>query len=166
MSMNASCKVEVCDSGYVVSLEGRCTLQESPAFKDFVHKCLDSGLNVSLDLTACDFLDSTFLGCLIGIHKRSLQLGKMQFRVYASESCRLHLLSTSGLHHLFDFVDELPDTIGDCLSLEFRRVDTYDLGRHVMHSHRLLADMDGEDSDRFQSIADRFQHELDGPSSN
>ena len=166
MAVNPCCKIEVCDSGYVVSLEGRCTLQQSPAFRDFAYNCLDSGLNLSLDLSECELLDSTFLGCLIGVHKRSLELGKSQFRVFAHQECRLHLLSTSGLHRLFDFVDELPDTIGDCLSLEFRRVDTSDLGRHVMHTHRLLAGIAGEDAEKFRSIADRLQQELDRPSAN
>ena len=165
MPANPCYKIERCSEGYVISLCGRGTLQESPAFRDFASQCLDHRRKVVVDLSDCVYLDSTFLGCLIGLHKRGLQLGKGMFRIFADQACRLRLLSTSGLHQFLDYVDQRPDTNGDCMSLEFGQFDAHALGRHVMNSHRLLADLGGEDADKFKSIADRLQRELDVPPS-
>jgi anti-anti-sigma factor len=165
MADNPIYRIEHCSDGYLIALIGRGTLRESPALRDFVGQCLEKRLRVVVELTDCVYLDSTFLGCLIGLHKQSLGLGGRLFRVFADEDCRLRLLCTSGLHRLFDFAAERPDTTGDGMALDFGHFDSRTLGAHVMTSHRLLADLGGEDADSFRAIADRLQKELGMPPS-
>ncbi len=155
-----SYRIHRCANGYVVALVGRGTLQETPAFRDFVEQCLENQLEVIVDLSRCDFLDSTFQGCLIGLHRESMSSGRKLLRVFADEQCRLQLLSTSGLHKLLDFVAECPTTQDEGISLDFGHFGSQTLGRHVMNSHRLLAELGGEDANRFREIADRLQAEL------
>lgn len=166
MNDASSYRIARCPEGYVVSLVGRGTLRESPAFRDFVGQCLDNGHVVTVELTECGYLDSTFLGCLIGLHKRSLGLGGSLLRFVADEPCRLRLLSTASLHKLLDFVAECPATDDDYITLEFGHFDSRDLGKHVMTSHRLLADLGGDDAEQFRAIADRLQKELNSPPTN
>lgn len=153
-------RIDRCAGGYLVALIGRGTMRESPTFRDFVAQCLEKQCWVVADLTDCDLLDSTFLGCLIGLHKQGLQYSDTHFRLLADESCRQRLLCTSGLHQLFGYASEQPATSGDSLTLEFGHFDTRTLGQHVMNSHRLLAELGGEDAARFRSIAERLQREL------
>src|SRR5687768_10917844 len=64
-------KVGRTGAGYCVRVEGRGTMRESPAVEEFVARSMGGDpVTVVVDLTACDYLDSTFLGCLLGLHKR------------------------------------------------------------------------------------------------
>ncbi len=60
------------DAGYVVFLEGRATMNEGPAFHTFVTQLLDHAEEPALVVCAdgCEYMDSTFLGGLISLHKK------------------------------------------------------------------------------------------------
>ena len=62
--------------GTVVCLVGRGTMCESPAFRDVAERLLDRG-DVVFDASRCDYLDSTFLGCLIGLKKSCEQCPRL-----------------------------------------------------------------------------------------
>src|SRR6516165_4500505 len=85
-------------SGYMLRVEGRGTLQESPAIHDFAARILDQGPEAGtfvIDLAACDYLDSTFLGCLVMLHRRYNHPVPHRFRVAASaEKCQKLLAPT------------------------------------------------------------------------
>lgn len=161
MTVSPTCRIARFSDGYVVSLCGPGTLSTSHAFREFVGQALDSGLCVVVDLEACEYLDSTFLGCLIGLHKRSVRSGGNQFKIHAAEACRVRLLATTGLHQVLDFIELRPETSGEFISLELADLDEHTLGRHVMHAHRMLSHLGGKDADKFRAIADRLERELD-----
>lgn len=164
MAVSPSCRIARSSDGYVVSLLGPGTLSTSHAFREFVRQSLDSGLCVVVDLEACEYLDSTFMGCLIGLHKMSVRSGGNRFQIYAAEACRLRLLATSGLHQLLDFIEERPHTSDKFISLELTDLDERTLGRHVMDAHRMLSRLGGKDADKFRAIADRLEKELESKS--
>jgi anti-anti-sigma regulatory factor len=165
MSATPSYEIFRFAGGYVISLVGPGTLRESPAFQHFVIECLGQGCSVVADVTDCEYLDSTFLGCFIGLHKRALLCEAASFKVFADRGTRIRLFATSMLDRCLEFVDERPTVHGGRISLEFRKFDHRDLGRHVMNSHRELAELGGKDADKFAAIANRLQQEL-GSSSN
>ena len=58
-------------SGYCVRIEGRGTLRESPAVHAFADWILaDPANDLVLDLSACDYVDSTFMGCMAWLQRR------------------------------------------------------------------------------------------------
>src|SRR4051812_10134118 len=58
-------------TGYRLRVEGRGTLRESPAVAEFAGRAFEDGAStLVVDLLACDYLDSTFLGCLVNLHRR------------------------------------------------------------------------------------------------
>ena len=62
------------EAGYAIRIEGRGTMRESPALQRVVRTVLDGeACAVTIDLAVCDYLDSTFLGCLVDLHRRSRQ---------------------------------------------------------------------------------------------
>ena len=165
MAVSPSCKIARCSEGYVVTLLGPGTLSTSHAFREFVSQALEGDLRVVVDLESCDYLDSTFLGCLIGLHKQGIRLGGEKFQIYAAEACRLRLLATSGLQQLLDFIESKPETSGEFVSLELSDLDERTLGRHVMDAHRMLSHLGGKDADKFRAIADRLEKELNSKQS-
>ena len=148
-------------NGSLIRIVGRGTMQESPSFRDFVAGCLDRGEPVVVDLSDCDYLDSTFLGCFIGLHKRSRRTAAATLRILADEPTRVRLFSTTLLDRLLDFVGTPPTEIGEFIAIDLQRPTAGEFGQHVMQCHRLLAELGGADAHQFQAIADQLQREVE-----
>ena len=67
VTMENSCSIQIygVETAYLFRIVGRGTRRESPAVRDFVRGALEDGANVVIDLSPCEHLDSTFLGCLV-----------------------------------------------------------------------------------------------------
>ncbi len=145
--------------GLVVRIVGRGTMQESQAFRAAVEPSLDAGV-VVFDATHCDYVDSTFLGCLIWIKKACEQSPERRFVIAASAATRVKLFSTSSLDGYFDFVDACPEPLDKFVTIDVEKLDPEELGRHVMRCHELLSDMGGRKAKAFKAVADRLAKEL------
>ncbi len=93
--------------GLVIRVVGCATMRESPAFRAAVEPNLDAG-NVLFDATQCDYVDSTFLGCLIGIKKACELLSSRRFVIAACAATRIRNRRTSST--CFDRGGVLPST--------------------------------------------------------
>ena len=61
---------QLADGTYVVSVAGELDMHTTPAFERELHGALDDGPEALIvDLSACEFFDSTALGVLIGVRK-------------------------------------------------------------------------------------------------
>lgn len=145
--------------GLVVRIVGRATMQESPAFRTAVESSLDAGV-VVFDATRCDYVDSTFLGCLVGIMKACELSSHRRFVIAACNATRIRLFSTSSLDRYFDFVDACPEPLDHCVAIDIEKVEPEEMGRHVMRCHERLAGMGGRHATAFKAVADRLAKEL------
>jgi len=153
-------------SGFLVQVEGRGTLTESPALEEFAARSLDDSSGSStlaVDLSRCDYLDSTFLGCLVNLHRKYNRTSPHRFRVAASCDKRQKLLAPTRLDHLLDVTDVCPEPIADVLEVSHPILAGADLGRHIMECHRRLAELGGSQAASFRSIADQLARELGEP---
>ena len=163
MAENSRSQVWACRtaSGYLIRVNGHGTMRESLAVHEFADGFLgENGVTLTIDLNACQFLDSTFLGCLVSLHKRCEQKTPQGFRVAASEQKVKALLEPTRIHTLFSVTEDSEDVVGECVAITSEVQEPRDLGRHIMKCHRQLADIDGPDQDVFQRIADRLAREL------
>jgi anti-anti-sigma regulatory factor len=150
-------------SGFLIQVEGRGTLSESPVLEEFAVRSLDGPCEPStlaVDLSRCDYLDSTFLGCLVNLHRKYNRTSPHRFRVAASWDKCQKLLAPTRLNHLLDVTDVYPEPIADVMELSHQNLASADLGRHIMECHRRLAELGGSQADSFRSIADRLAREL------
>jgi anti-anti-sigma regulatory factor len=150
-------------SGFLVQVEGRGTVSESPALLEFAVQSLDSPQGsgtVVVDLSHCDYLDSTFLGCLVNLHRKYNRTSPHRFQVAASHDKRQKLLAPTHLSHLLDLTEACPEPVSDVLEVSHPILLSADLGRHVMECHRRLAELGGSRAAAFQSIADQLAREL------
>jgi len=151
--------VDGTESGYVCRIEGRGTMGESPHVRDFICGAIADGAHVVLDLSTCEYLDSTFLGCLVMLHAR----GENQdgsFRIFADPSRREKLLGTVHLDHYLNFTDECPAGTGDPVTLDVSVLDRAEFGEHLLETHRKLAELGGPAAGTFQKVADQIAREL------
>ncbi len=149
-------------NGYLVRVEGWGTLRESPALRAFAEQGLELQGEETLvvDLSRCEYLDSTFMGCLVWLHKRYGMKTPPRFSIAASPTTIQRLLGPNHLDKLLNSVEQSPSFEGEAVLLNASELNANDLGRHVMECHRLLADLDGPRKEAFARVADHLAREL------
>lgn len=150
------------EEGFLVRVIGRGTMQESPAFRETVLMCLQRNryCHVVVDLSDCHYVDSTFMGGLIWLHKYAGELTPERLQFFADASKCRQLFSHSLLDRVLNFVDKLPVAVGQPTEISIEDMSREDLGRHIEQCHRQLSKLGGPDADTFGQIADRLRREL------
>ncbi len=148
--------------GYVVFVFGRGTMLESPALHDFAMKCVDSeNCTLAIDLMECEYLDSTFLGCLVDLHRCFRRDKKARYQVIANAACSQRLLAATQLQKFLPVSDRPQQTIADCVELLSSKLERKEFGHHVMECHRRLAELGGPNQVVFERIAKQLAGELE-----
>ena len=162
MTVESTCSIEIyrIETGYLFRIVGRGTLRESPAVRDFVSGAIEDGADVVMDLSPCEHLDSTFLGCLVILHQRA-QCDGGSFSVFADDLVRQNLFGASHLDRIMVFVEQLPECLGESVQLQVTNLDRKEFCQHLLATHRRLADLGGPAALTFQRIVEQLQRELD-----
>jgi anti-anti-sigma regulatory factor len=161
MSSPSALKVARTPTGHCVRVEGRGTMRESPTASEFAARSLAvPGATVVVDLSACDYLDSTFLGCLVGVQKRAGTASPPRFLVSAAPEKVKKLLAPTKLDLIVRTTAQPPEIVGEYVVLPSADPATPDVMRHVMESHRRLAELGGPQQAAFAAIADSIEREL------
>ena len=153
-------KIRRTTSGYVVHLEGRGTMRESPTLRDFASGALEDGADIWVDLSACEYLDSTFLGCL-AVLQRCAKMGRGSFAVVADASTSKRLLAGVHLDRILDIQEDGPPVFGDAVALPTAAIERREFARHLIESHDRLAELGGPAAESFRRIAAQLQEEID-----
>jgi hypothetical protein len=165
------------DGGCCVRIEGRGTMKESPAVQEFVVRTLDAAADspppgaVTVDLSHCEYLDSTFLGCLLGLYKQYGGKGAREgsgaspaapFAVAAPPERLAKLFGPTRLDRLLRAQEQPPPVAGEWVPLTIDRtaIEKRDLTQHVLECHRRLAEVEGPQQAAFRRIAEQLEREL------
>lgn len=148
----------------VVRVRGRAQAHQCPAFRRFAEEVLARRVDrLQVDLSECEYFDSTFLGTLLHLRKTPGQDGGSVLTLVApSEQC-LQILGRMGAKTLFridsgrNVNDDsqwhvLPEEQPGQCGLEFKR--------HVVEAHQELAQVDGPMQDRYRMIAEMAAQDL------
>jgi len=149
----------------VVRVRGRAQAHQCPAFRKFAEDVLARRINcLQVDLSECEYFDSTFLGTLLHLRKTPGQDGgSMLTLVSPSEQC-LQILGRMGAKTLFRIdsgraADDdsqwhiLPEEQPGQCGLDFKR--------HVVEAHQELAQVPGPMQDRYKMIAEMAAQDLE-----
>jgi anti-anti-sigma regulatory factor len=154
-------KVARTTTGHCIRVEGRGTMRESRSASEFAARSLEvPGATVVIDLSACDYLDSTFLGCLVEMHKRAGRATPPRFLVLAPPEKVKKLLGPTRLDLVVKTTAEPPVIVGEYVTLPSAEPSSPDVMRHVMECHRRLAELAGPQQAAFAAIADSIEREL------
>ena len=154
-------KVARTPTGYCIRIEGRGTMKESPCAGQFASRSFEAeGATVVVDLAACEYLDSTFLGCLVEMKKRAGRTAPERFAVSAPAEKAKKLLGPTRLDVVLRPTEEPPQVVGEYVTLAAADPAGADVMRHVMECHRLLAELGGPQQAAFAAIADNIEREL------
>ncbi len=148
--------------GYLVRVEGRGTMRESPALREFASRCAadEPRFLLALDLTGCEYLDSTFLGCIVGLNHRGRRDQTLDLTVCAPVETRQRLFGATRLDLVLHCVDQRPEPLSDPVPLLAPDLNSREFGQHIMECHHRLADTGCRGADAFRSVADGLGREL------
>lgn len=156
--MSDSCEMTVqrCEAGYLIRVRGRGTMQQSPALRDFALHATEKGHFIAIDLRSCDYLDSTFLGCLAILACQT----KEQFQVVADEKTRQRLFSATHLQQVLSLAEQPPRPVSRSLPLPDVALNREQFGRHVLETHEELAKCGGPGAAAFAAVAEQLAREV------
>ncbi len=162
--MPAPSELKACRTaeGLLIRVQGRGTMRESPGLRRLTDHCLDRDPPpaIVVDLTVCEYLDSTFLGCLVGLHRRCQQLERPRFWIAADAAGVRRLLGPTKLERVLRCVEEVPQWQGEWIAISAAGLEREDFGRHLLECHRRLVECGGPATAAFQAVCDQLAGEL------
>ena len=150
------------ETGYIVYVAGRGIVRESRTLHEFALGIVEDGAcTLAIDLSGCEYLDSTFMGCLVDLYKRFGKQSAKRFEIIADKERSRSLLAAAHLHTILPIGERPPQLIAECLVLALCELDRRQLGRHIMDCHRRLAELGGPNQEVFNRIANQLELELE-----
>lgn len=161
MSTGGRLMVGRTSGGYLLRVEGQGTMRESQAVHAFAVDSLQIAQSTfTIDLSQCEYLDSTFLGCLFDIYRMFGQQTPARFRIFAPTPACRKMMAGVRLDAVVPIIDELPEAPVEFAPLETSASFDDGMAEHVMHCHQQLGEHAGEAGEVFLSIAERMAREL------
>lgn len=102
-----------------------------------------------VDLSECDYMDSTFMGLLVGFNKRMLKLMKKRITIVRPSTTAKDLMEGLGLTSLVDMVDEPIPFPEDMVNINQTKSASVDL---LLHSHENLMELSEENKKKFAAL--------------
>ena len=145
---------------------GHVTALICPSLKEAIFERLESAPaveHVYLDLSSCEYMDSTFLGLIVGTQKRFAKLpadkagARMIVLIGVNEACQglLRTIGVLGMVELTDgpvpFPADLPRLSGEARSS----------ARFLLDSHEELSQLSAENRSRFAALTSLLKKAVD-----
>ncbi len=131
---------------------GHVTANSCPELKTRVFDRLDAKPaveDVLLDLTGCEYMDSTFMGLIVGFNKRFLRFSERPIRLFGVNETCLKLLKTIGVLRLITIEGETPHFPEPLERLGSGKKAGAGL---VLKAHEDLIELSQENERRFSSL--------------
>lgn len=163
-STTSSLKLAPTGNGCIIRIEGRGTMQESTAAKNVALATLerDEQATVVFDLSTCEYLDSTFLGCIAELFRSYGRTNPPRFQIAAGAERHAALLGACRMDKVIPAIDPAPDVHGQWVALPPCKSEPGELTRHVISCHKALAEIDSPMRESFAKLAARLERELAG----
>jgi anti-sigma B factor antagonist len=150
----AQAKVRYHQDGPAVTfhVEGRATMTQSLPLRRHAERCLETGTTeVRIDLRDCTYMDSTFVGTLLALHK-TLEGGKGRVTILAPSNPCTRILRDLGLFDvlLTDQADH--DAAAAWVELPCGSDDATAFKRNIKDAHENLAGLPGPVGKQFEQV--------------
>lgn len=158
-----------CDSLQVYVLEcvatvrvcGRGTMANSPLLRQFVKQHLATAgprAIVHVELRACAYMDSTFVGTLLCLKREAARAGG-EFTLVNVSAASLQLLGQLGMSGVFTITEASPVPENDCTTLTESHANPC-CRTTVLSAHQELACLPGPAGERFRTVAEGLARDL------
>jgi len=144
---------------------GSLNARNCDEFRKKIHGLLeDSPLDsVHLDLSECSYMDSTFLGVLVGIHKKNRQNRGKGLYVHTPSNAAKEHLESMGIDKIITITQETiesPETLEPCDSKKTEHP------QDILSAHQHLMELSPENRKRFAILAQVLEKQIENPEDN
>ena len=146
-----------------IVVEGRATFDCSPPLKNFADSVVHGALGkISVDLKACAWMDSTFMGTLATLGLRARQ-AKIDVELENVGEQNLKLLRELGILKLFVIKGAAESGAPQPGKWEMfpRKADRKEMAKTVLEAHETLMQVDEKNIPKFKTVVDFAKKDLE-----
>jgi anti-anti-sigma factor len=151
-----------------VKVVGRGSFQNSGCLKAFYQQLLKDGVNrFVVDLDACSYLDSTFLGILLGLGLKLKEAGNGLLHILNASPRNLELLKNLGLDRLIN-VDAKRVELNGIAEKPLQEVPCplptrTEAAPTILEAHETLMEFDPRNVPKFKDVVEFLREDLGQP---
>jgi len=150
------------ESGLFLRAEGHITAAVSTDLRELILGRLTQAPAPPLlaaDLSDCDYMDSTFMGLLVGFHKRYKGLTGRALTILRPTAECLKLLTGLGILKLMTLVTgPVPASPAEWISLRPSHSPSPEV---LLHAHRNLSELSPENARKFSSLQNVLERQIE-----
>jgi len=150
------------ETGLFLRAEGHITAAVSTDLRELILGRLTQAPTPPLlaaDLSDCDYMDSTFMGLLVGFHKRYKTLTGRTLTILRPTPECVKLLTGLGILKLMVVVTgPVPASPEQWVNLKARQSPSPEV---LLHAHRNLSELSPENERRFSSLQDVLERQIE-----
>lgn len=143
----------------VINICGRGTYMLSHNFFDAVQDIIDGGRELIIDLSGCEYLDSTFLGMIHEVVSQGDKAGVPVRVQRISESVR-RLFEELSMDLVLQHIGEPTEALPRMEPLVKSAPEEGTLHRRILRAHDVLASLSEENRKKFQGVVDMLRKEM------
>jgi anti-anti-sigma factor len=113
--------------------------------------------HIYIDLSCCTYMDSTFLGLIVGMHKKLKQSGSNGLVIVNPSDEAEHHLSAMGLDQIIPISKEtiaFPDSLDSCT------IKSTENPKDILAAHKNLMDLSPENRERFRLLTKMLEQRI------
>lgn len=147
----------------LVRIEGRATLVQSPMLRAYGHRWLQRGsCTLCLDLRRCTYMDSTFVGSLLYLHRQAETQKQGKLRLLSPSGDCLRLLDEMGVREVFVIEEGQEPAPGNWTMMDMDLGEPSSLRSCIVDAHQELAATPGLAAQQFMRVVECFRPDEDG----
>lgn len=136
-------------------VEGRATMTQSLPLRRHAERALEAGAtDVRVDLRDGTYMDSTFVGTLLALHKTMEAGGKGRLTVVAPSAQCARILRDLGLHDVLTTAEDGHDAAAPWVELPCGADDAGAFKRNIKEAHEQLAELPGPVGKQFEQVVE------------
>lgn len=163
MGNNGELLISGKDGIYRIKVSGRATFDCAPPLRDLAKSLASEKFDgIKIDLKACEWMDSTFMGVLAMLGLRAKAINA-PIEICAADEQNKNLLAGLGLKKLFIFTETALDdeASADWQSGTTEAVKMAEGAQTVLEAHKTLMDVDEENVQKFETVVNLVQQDID-----
>ena len=152
------------DNNIFIKAEGHITANQCFSLRECLYKQIPNMCHlicIYIDLSNASYMDSTFLGLLIGIEKKLYNSVQKHLHIINSCDTAMEYLENLKLNNFLTFTEKvIPD---DIAFKEFDgdiKIDELEKLKVIFNSHKQLCEISKENKEKFKTLQDMLKEQI------
>ena len=166
---NANILISKTGYGYAIKVEGRANMDCSPALKNFGENITQGAFSkISFDMTACRWMDSTFMGTLAMLGLKAKKAG-ISIEMLNMDEKNRGLIRDLGIEGLFNFAASSDSSFDSSSTKNLTDSDSSQraTAETILEAHKTLAEVNDANAQKFGKVIEMVKKDIeDSPKEN